>query len=110
MEHRSQSGSTSVEQGEQKEEVHVKAEPIPAILTVAPKFPEHKRKADPDEQSGKKSRITEKEKETEVEAEKDGKVETKKEERRINGIPGLAAVAAVIALTGIFAARFFRKR
>lgn len=107
MEHRRRSGSVE-NSGGGGEEANV-PQPVPAILSVAPKFPEHKRKAAPDDHVGKKSRVSE-----------DADVDVDHEEKQSTGhywkqtIPGwvktYGTAAAVAAAGAIIAITIFRKR
>lgn len=83
------------------------SEPVPAILTVQSKFPEHKRKAASDDHAGKKIRVSKS---------SDNPAVVKKEsadtwrEKIPEWVKIIAPAAAVAATAAIIAMRMFRKR
>jgi len=84
------------------------SEPVPAILSVQSKFPEHKRKAAPDDHSGKKIRVSEESSDSSsaiVKTSGAGSSSWRK------SIPGWVKISAAVLATGaIVAMRVFRRR
>jgi len=109
MEHRRKAGGgVGPENGEVDSKSVAESEPVPAILSVESKFPEHKRKAAPDDHSGKKIRVSKSSDTSAIVEEESGDTPNKKFLGWIKIIPGVAA--GVVAIAAVFAMRIFRKR
>ena len=74
--------------------------PVPSILSVTPKFPEHKRKASSEDHVGKKSRVEEDEE------------EKRQLVRATKGVGwvGIVTPIAIAAVAALVALKFLRKR
>ena len=79
----------------------VELEPVPRILSVAPKYPEHKRKATSEEHTGKKSRIKDEEDRIEVVSSKRPKA---------LGLFKMAAPVAFVAIVAVVTTKLLRTR
>jgi len=107
MEHRRKVGGGFVSENGADSKSVTGSEPVPAILTVQSKFPEHKRKATPDDHSGKKIRVSKS-------SDTSAAVKKKSADTWRKILPGwvkiIAPAAAVAATAAILAMRMFRKR
>jgi hypothetical protein len=101
LEHRRKMSVGGQEGEEAQYSERVDAEPVPSILSVTPKFPEHKRKLSRDDHAEKKSRVEEDE-----ESEKAITVRVTKG----FGWVKTAAPVAIVAFTAVVAFTLLRKR